>query len=152
MHNKNYDYASAYSMSSHLESSSSDALLIYMPGASIPSSVEYVCLAREYQKDKPTLYREFFINCDYHTSQQIRIQSVAGHILKSSLYYDFIIYRNAGTSTSLITFPTDDYTIVQVGTTNKYSSGTLQYYDYIPMTRYRSVTPISIHSIYVLTR
>ena len=112
-------------MSSHAESSDSDAILFYRPGTYLSSSVEYVCVAREYEKDKPTLYREFFINCDYHTTDQLRIQSVAGHILKSNFYYDFIAYENDGSNSNLITNPSAAVTIVQVGTTNKYSGGTL---------------------------
>lgn len=41
---------------------------------------------------------------------------------------------------------------MQVGTINAYSGGTLQYYDYIPVVNYLNVYPITLNSVYILTR
>lgn len=49
--NNNYQYVSTYDMTNNVESTSSDGIVLYVPGSGITSD-SYYCYAREYQAGK----------------------------------------------------------------------------------------------------
>jgi hypothetical protein len=54
--NNNYQYVSTWSMSSHSEVTTSDGIVIYVPGSGL-SNVAYYCYAREYPANQYSFYR-----------------------------------------------------------------------------------------------
>jgi hypothetical protein len=149
--NNNYQYVSTYSISSNAEASSSDAIVINVPGSGL-SNDAYYCYAREYLPNQYSTYKEYVVNCIYSTGTKILIKSISSHILNPAYYYELIIYKNMGSGSSLIIIPSASTYIMQVGTINAYSGGSWQYYDWIPVNNYLNVYPITLSSIYILTR
>lgn len=92
------------------------------------------------------------VNCQYYSTTQVLVKSIPSHILTPNNHYQIIIYKNTGSGSSLIAIPSAASYIAQIGTINAYSSGTLQYYDYVPVLNYLNIYPISLSSIYTLTR
>jgi len=52
----------------------------------------------------------------------------------------------------LLTTPSTSIYIMKIMTRTGYTSGTILFLDSIPMDKYQSVYPISLNSIYILTR
>lgn len=148
--NNNFQYVSNYNMGSNAEDNGSDGLLVYVPNGITSGS--YYCITREYPPTKYHLYKQYDIPCSYYTTNQMLIKSIPSHIRNPAFMYEFIIYKNAGASTSLLTTVSSNPYIMQVGTINAYSSGTVQYYDYIPVYKYQNVYPIQLINIYILTK
>jgi hypothetical protein len=148
--NNNYQYVSNYQMSTNSESSSSDGITIYVPGSGLSNSA-YYCYAREYAANQYTFYREYVVNCIYYSTTQILIKSIPSHIMTPNYYYEFIVYKNAGSGSSLISIPAATNYIMQVGTVDRYTGGGVQYYDWIPVVNYLDRLPMSLNYIYILT-
>lgn len=150
--NNNYQYVSTYNMNTNSEdSSSSDGIIIYVPNSGLSNNA-YYCYAREYPANQYSFYREYVINCVYYSTTQILIKSIPSHIMTPNYYYDFIIYMNTGSGSSLISVPSATNYIIQVGTVNNYNSGGIQYYDYIPVLNYLDRLPITLNYVMFLTQ
>jgi hypothetical protein len=149
--NNNYQYVSTYSMSTNSESSSSDGIIIFVPGSGLTNH-PYYCLAREYLPNQYSFYKEYVVNCVFYSTTQILIKSIPSHIMSPTFRYEFIIYRNMGSGSSLISIPSATNYVMQVGTVNNYNSGGIQYYNWMPVLNYLNVHPITLNNIYILTR
>lgn len=124
---------------------------MYVPGSGLTNTA-YYCYLREYLPGQASYYKEYVVNCQYYATTQILVKSIPSHILTPNYYYQIIIYKNTGSGSSLINIPSAASYVAQVGTINAYSSGTVQYYDYIPVLNYLNIYPITLSSIYILTR
>jgi hypothetical protein len=122
-----------------------------VPGSGL-SNTAYYCYAREYPVNQYSFYTEYVINCAYYNTKQILIKSIPSHIMSPNYYYEFIVYSNQGSGSSLISVPAATNYIMQVGTINAYSGGTVQYYDWVVVNSYLNLYPITLNSIYILTR
>lgn len=91
-------------MTTNSEDSTSDGIIIYVPGSGITNNA-YYCLAREYAANQYSFYREYVVNCVYYTTTQILIKSIPSRIMTPNYYYEFIIYKNTGSGSSLISVP-----------------------------------------------
>lgn len=84
--NNNYQYVSTYDMSADAESSSSDGILVYVPGSGLSNS-PYYCYLREYPANQYSYYKEYVTNCAYYSTTQVLIKSIPSHILSPNYYY-----------------------------------------------------------------
>ena len=80
------------------------------------------------------------------------VKSIPSHIFNPTYYYELIIYKNVGSGSSLISIPSASSYIMQVKTVNAYSSGSILYLNSIPVLNYLNVYPMTLNSIYTLTR
>ncbi len=92
------------------------------------------------------------VNCVYYSTTQILIKSIPSRIMTPNYYYEFIIYKNTGSSSSLINVPAATNYILQVGTVDRYTGGGIQYYDYIPVVNYLNRLPMSLNHVVFLTQ
>jgi hypothetical protein len=72
--------------------------------------------------------------------------------MSPTYYYEFIVYKNTGSGSSLITIPSGGMFMTQVSTVNAYSGGTVQYFDSVTVWAYLNFYPITLSTIYILTR
>ena len=65
-----------------------------MTPTSITAGQAFKCIAREYTVNKYHLYTEYTIPCSGYGSStdKMQIRSIPSHILKTELFYEFIIY------------------------------------------------------------
>lgn len=118
----------------------------------LSTSTQYKCLAREYPLTQYHLYTEYQIGCSAYSATQVVIQSMASHILNPSYYYEFIVYTNAGSGSPFITTNSSNNYQLRVWSGYGYTSFTTKYFDTVPVKKYMSVIPVTLNSIYILTR
>ena len=92
------------------------------------------------------------INCHHYSTNQLLIKSIPSHVLSPSYYYEFIVYLNSGASSPFLTAQTGTIYNFQLSSVLAYSSPSTLYYDVVPVDVYQSVYPITLNSIYILTR
>lgn len=122
-----------------------------MPGSGLSNNA-YYCYLREYLQNEYSTYKEYVVNCQYSTTTQVLIKSIPSHILNPMYFYELIIYKNTGSGSSLISIPSSSSYIMQVKTIDAYSGGSILYFSTIPILKYQTVYPITLNSIYILTR
>ena len=144
--NHNYQYVYDYETINN-----SDALVVYYPGG-ISSSYKYSCFIKEYPIGKRHLYREHEAKCAYYTSNTIRIESIPSYTMNPDYYYEITIYRNDNGALAYLTANTADTFHALVRTVPTLASYTVVNEDYLLVERYRSVYPIILNHIYILTR
>jgi hypothetical protein len=106
----NLQYVSDYSESTFAETSSTNAIVVYMPSG-FSGSDTYICYAKEYLPGKESLFRRFQVPCgfwSYGGGNKVHIKPLPAYILKPANFYEFVVYRHTNTSTMLITLPTAD--------------------------------------------
>ena len=133
------------------DTSNSNTIIISLP-VTVGVSTAYKCYAREYQATKYSLYTEYPISCAYYSQTQVSIRPIPSHTLNPAFYYDFIVYINAGSSSPFITANSNSNYHIQVWSCKAFSSPTILFYDIIPYENFINVYPITLNSIYILTR
>ncbi len=150
--NNNYNYVSTYSMTSNSEVVSSDGIVISLP-VTVAGGTTYYCFAREFPANQYSLYKEYVVNCAYYSTTQVLIKSIPSHIMKPNFYYEFIVYRNGGSGSSLLSVSSSSSYVLQVWTVDAYdNSGTTLYHSNVPYLNPLNVYPITLNRIYILTR
>lgn len=138
-------------MNSNSEDSTSDGIVIFIPGSGLTNNA-YYCFAREFPANQYSFYREYVVNCVYYSTTQILIKSIPSRIMSPNFYYEFIVYKNTGSGSSLIAEPSTPNYIMQVGTVDRYTGGGVLYYDYIPVLNYLNRLPITLNHVFFLTQ
>ena len=145
--NHNYQYVYDYETIDN-----SDGIAVYYPGGAISSAYNYACFIKEYPEGKRHLYREHEAKCSYYTSNTIRIESIPSYIMNGDYYYEITIYRNDNGALAYLAANTADTFHALVRTVDMFSSYNVVNEDYLLVERYRSVYPIVLNHIYILTR
>lgn len=128
----------------------SDAIAIVYPGG-LSSSYSYSCFLKEYPFLSRHLYRSYEANCDWYTTDVIRITSIPSHILSPDYYYEIAIYRNNNGASMGLTLNTNAYFWATIQSLNTLNSYTVINQDFLLAKKYQSVFPITLNSIYTLT-
>lgn len=147
-----YQYVSTYNTATNsINEASSSGMVLSLP-STLTASTKYTCLIREYLPTQYYLYNELNIDCLAYSATQVGIKAVPGRPLSPAFNYELIVYVNAGSGSSLVPGPSNNYNQqVWSGTNVNPSSLVTTYYDAIPVFKYQQVNPITLNSIYFLS-
>lgn len=85
----------------------------------------------------------------------MRISAIPSHVISPDFYYEFVIYANNNASTMNFNLNPNNYFWAQVNsvsTLSSYSNSVIPNQNFILINKYQTVYPISLNSIYILTR
>lgn len=132
-----------------VNSANSHNLIIQYPSSGIVNSVSYYCILREYVQGSYEKYNEWYPSCAYETTNQVRIWTIPGHILRSTNNYEISVYRIDNANNMMFPVPTTDtYLPVLISQ----SGNSPIYKTQITMKKYQTANAISISKMYILTR
>jgi len=87
-----------------------------------------------------------------YSTTQVLIQSIPSHILKPEYYYEFVVYQNMGASSPFVPLSSSANSLIRVWSGSNYNSFSTQYFDVLPVDNFLDSSPITLNSIYFLTR